>query len=137
MSLSPIVSMIKDFLIVVLEAVEFGGPRLRDMCNDVGATLLFSRVGEFLLLCNVEPLNFLFEDWEGDMNDLESTLLVCAAGVLLLRWYDTPFTFFIDGWDEEVTLVVDIGFDVGVEILEDFVSGDTIFFLFQLISYPL
>lgn len=62
MSLSPILSMIKDFLIVFVEAVEFGGPRLRDMCNDVGAILLFSSVEEFLLLCNVELFNFFIED---------------------------------------------------------------------------
>lgn len=62
MSLSPILSMIKDFLIVVAEAVEFGGPRLSDMCNDLGAILLFSIVGEFLLPCNVKPFNFFVED---------------------------------------------------------------------------
>lgn len=42
-SLSPILSIIKDFLVVVTEAgLWYDGPKLSDMCKDLGANFLLS-----------------------------------------------------------------------------------------------
>lgn len=46
MSLSPIFSIIKDFLVAGSEPE---GPKLRDMCKDVGATFLLTPTDEFLV----------------------------------------------------------------------------------------
>lgn len=61
MSLSPIFSIIKEFLVVVTES-EFTGPKLIDMWRDVGATRLLSITEEFLLLCKDEAFAFFVED---------------------------------------------------------------------------
>lgn len=64
MSLSPIFSIIRDFLGVVTEVEsEFAIPRLRDMCSD-GATFLLSPALRILLLGNDEPFAFFVDDQE-------------------------------------------------------------------------
>lgn len=57
MSLSPIFSIMRDFLVVVREggSSEVDGPKLRDMCKDLGATFLLSPAEEVLLLNKDEP----------------------------------------------------------------------------------
>ena len=69
MSLSPILSIIRDFLIVVgvvlccvcvlIAGSEFEGFKLRDICRDVGATLLLSTLLGFLLVMCEVPFSFL------------------------------------------------------------------------------
>jgi hypothetical protein len=67
MSLSPIFSIINDFLVVVRGAVsEFGESMLRDMCKDLGVTFLFPPTRVFLLLGKDEPLTFFMEDCDAD-----------------------------------------------------------------------
>lgn len=73
--------MIDDFLIAVSDAgseltaaeltgSELAGPKLRDMCKDVGSTLLFSGLVVFLLVSGVLPLSFLVEGREVDLTVL-------------------------------------------------------------------
>lgn len=45
---------------------DFPGSKLRDMCKDVGAALLLSPTGEFLLFDIGDPFTFFFKDWEAD-----------------------------------------------------------------------
>nr|GMC88080.1 actin-related protein 2/3 complex subunit 1A-like [Ipomoea batatas] len=49
------VSVITDLRIIFWDAAEFAGLKLRDMCKEVRATRLLSVTGEFLLLCNDDP----------------------------------------------------------------------------------
>lgn len=59
-SLSPILSMINDFLVVVSDpGSELAGPKLRDMCKDVGSIRLLSGLLAFLLVTGVWPFSFL------------------------------------------------------------------------------
>jgi hypothetical protein len=67
MSLSPIFSLINDFLVVIRgSGSEFEGSMVRDKCKDLEVTFLFSPAGGFLLLGNNEPFNFFVEDCDAD-----------------------------------------------------------------------
>lgn len=71
MSLSPIFSMMRDFLVVVRETgSELDGPRLRDMCKDLGDTFLLSPAERFLLLGKDEPFPIFVEDLDEDRVDV-------------------------------------------------------------------
>lgn len=111
MSLSPIFSIMSDFLVVVKDAEsECGGPRLRDMCREVGATFFHSPAEGILLL--------------GD------GFLISPAEGFLFFGKDDPFAFFIDGCDEDIILEVGVGFEsLGLEICGDLAIGDTAFFI--------
>lgn len=61
MSLSPIFSIMRDFLVRETGS-ELDGPRLRDICKDLGATFLLSPAERFLLLDKDEPLPIFVED---------------------------------------------------------------------------
>lgn len=67
MSLSPNFSIIKDFLLIVKTVKEFAGPKLRDMCSDVGADLLLSTIRKFLLPGNGDFVIFFSPGWDEDM----------------------------------------------------------------------
>lgn len=98
MSLSPIFSIIKDLLIVfVVRGTCSGGllgPKLRDMCKDLLATLFFSPVEVFCLPDNDGEFPLLVE--EADAGVL---LVVVDVGLELLG--------------VEIWLVLDVGANVG------------------------
>jgi len=85
MSLSPIFSIIKDFLIVVCEAGSgWLGAKLRDMCKDLFGTFLFSEV----------ELIFL-PDMDGEI-----PLLVEEADANVLVGVDVGFELLgVENWD--------------------------------------
>lgn len=66
-SLSPIFSIIKGFLVIDKTAEVFAGPKLRDMCSDVGADLLLSTIRKFLLPGNGDFVIFFTPDWNENM----------------------------------------------------------------------
>lgn len=131
MSLSPICSIIKDFLVVVREAeAKFAGPRLRDMLRDVGAARLISAKEEFLLLGNDETFGLFVEDRDADI-----TVAVDIG-------FDNPGVEVDVGLDnlgvevdvglDNLGVEVNVGFDnlgvLGVDISVGLVLGDTGFF---------
>lgn len=66
-SLSPIFSIIKDFLVVVKQVPEVTGSKLRDMWRDVAGTGFLYPPGLVLPFGNDEPLwVFLVDTWEAD-----------------------------------------------------------------------
>ena len=111
MSLSPIFSIMSDFLAVVMDPEsECGGPRLRDMCREIGAAFFCLPAEEILLL--------------GD------GLLISPTAWFLLFGKDDPFSFFIDDCEEDIFLEAGVVFEsLGFEMCGDLAIGDTTFFI--------
>lgn len=71
MSLSPIRSIINDFLVLVrAEGSEADASRFIEICNDFGAVCFF--------LSKAEPFTFFSEDWDVDNE------VICEAGLYTL-----------------------------------------------------
>lgn len=103
MSLSPILSIIKDFLVIGRAPKDSDGPKLRDMCKDVGAALLLSLIREVLLFGGAEAFTFFFEDREAETGVETDVGFAClgvdacnglAAGEMTFFFVKT-FSFFI------------------------------------------
>lgn len=132
MSLSPICSIIKDFLavITVSEAEsDFVGTNVSGMCKDLGGTFLVFSLEGFVLLGKDEPLAFLTEDRGADTAAVEVEIGLDTLGVKFCCNLDTLGVEFCGNFD---TLGVEFcgNFDtLGFEIWGVLVIGETDFFL--------
>lgn len=116
MSLSPIFSINKDFLVVAAEdGSDFGGFKLIELCSDSGMTLLISPAEEVFFLDRNEPVPFFTDS---------------PADKYLFLDTDELFPFFIEGRETmDVPEEINSGFDgLGEENCGDLVTDDTGFF---------
>lgn len=129
MSLSPIFSIMKDFLAVVSEAEsDFAGSKLSDMCKDLGGTFSVSSMEGFLLLGKDEVLPFFTED-RGAGVAIEVDIDFDALGVEVDIGFDTLGVEVDIGFDT-LGVKVDTGFDtLGVDFCGVLVICGIDFFL--------
>lgn len=130
MSLSPIFSINSDFLVVISAAgSEFAGSRLRDMCRDVGSTVLLSGLVAFLLLIRVDPFSFFTMGRVVDKAVLDNEgfddLGVDSIDDFSIDDGVDPFSFFTEGWVVDMEVLDKAGLDdLGVDSIGDLGIGD-------------
>lgn len=118
MSLSPICSIIKDFLAVTTVSVaesDFLGSKLSDMCRDLGGTFLVLSLDGFELLDEDEPLAFVTESRGADFAPVEADIGFDTLGVVFCSIFDTLAVVFCGIFDTLGVVFCGIFDTLGVE----------------------